>query len=384
MQKKLIALAVAGLVSGGAFAQSNVTVYGVVDVGVESGKYSDEGSVFRVQSGQSAGSRIGFKGEEALGNGLSAIFQLESGFQADTGDQTHGSAKNDGTNNNTYGSLFGRQAFAGLKSNTLGQVTIGRQYSVGYSVLSQADAFALGQGGGLQNTLANAAVPGYATRMDNAIVYVSPSFAGFNAAAAYSSGYDNSLAKGAEAVDASSATKKVGRAWALQGTYANGPLFVSAAYTQVNVDASTLDVTPALTASNDDKAKNWAVGATYDFGVAKAFAAFTQGKLEGQAEQKTRGYSAGVRVPFGAHTVIGQYAKLQDRTTDNSDFSTIALGYEYSLSKRTTAYASYAKGKNDSGAEYGLVGAATGVANTDSVVAGFDPHVVQVGVRHAF
>jgi len=368
MQKKLIALAVAGLVSGGAFAQSNVTVYGVVDVGVESGKYNDTGSVFRVQSGQAMGSRIGFKGEEALGNGLSAIFQLESGFQADTGNQTHGSGT--GTD---YGSLFGRQAFAGLKSSQLGQVTIGRQYSTAYSVLSQADAFAFGQGAGLQNTLGNTAVPGYATRLDNSIVYASPVFAGFSGVAAYSSSVNGNT--GAEALQGNGTTDNAGRAYSVQGTYANGPLFASVAYTDV------------IGAANDIKSKNWAAGATYDFGVAKLFAAYTQGKTEADLaanQDKKRAYSVGVKVPFGAHAVIAQYAKLQDRDTDNADFSNYGIGYEYTLSKRTAFYANYAKGSNESAATRGLVGAANGTTSTGTVTAGFDPHVIQAGIRHSF
>ena len=131
MQKKLIALAIAGLASGAAFAQNNVTIYGVADVGVEVGNYGD-GAKFRVQSGQSAGSRLGFKGEEALGNGLSAIWTAEMGIAFDNGQLTShttntassattGSSSvngaNGGTNvQNTSSSIFQRQVFAGLKS----------------------------------------------------------------------------------------------------------------------------------------------------------------------------------------------------------------------------------------------------------------------------
>ena len=84
MQKKVIALAIAGLVSGAAFAQSNVTIYGVADVGMQNYN-TGYGSKTTVVSGQNAGSRLGFKGEEALGNGLKAIFVLEAGLQIDTG-----------------------------------------------------------------------------------------------------------------------------------------------------------------------------------------------------------------------------------------------------------------------------------------------------------
>ncbi|MEI7432128.1 MAG: porin, partial [Betaproteobacteria bacterium] len=124
MQKKIIALAVAGLVSGVAFAQSNVTVYGIADVGVEVAN-AGNGTQFRVQSGQSAGSRIGFKGEEALGNGLKAEFVLEAGVNLDTGAisghstniaQNAGGAniatnQNSGQSQNAGSTVFSRQAY---------------------------------------------------------------------------------------------------------------------------------------------------------------------------------------------------------------------------------------------------------------------------------
>jgi predicted porin len=83
MQKKLIALAVASLASGAAFAQTNVTMYGIADAGYV---YSQGDASLRscgtnkfsgIQSGLLSGSRLGFKGEEALGNGLKAVFTLE-------------------------------------------------------------------------------------------------------------------------------------------------------------------------------------------------------------------------------------------------------------------------------------------------------------------
>jgi predicted porin len=100
MQKKLIALAVASLASGAAFAQTNVTIYGIVDAGyvyswgdpgrVAGTRFDNAGANIRgtntfsgVQSGLLAGSRIGFKGEEALGNGLKAIFTLEYALDID-------------------------------------------------------------------------------------------------------------------------------------------------------------------------------------------------------------------------------------------------------------------------------------------------------------
>ena len=94
MQKKIIALAIAGLASTAAFAQSNVTIYGSVDYGyayrndarkVAGAPKGTADSSSRVDSGQQAGNRLGFKGVEDLGNGLKAVFLMEQGFNLDTG-----------------------------------------------------------------------------------------------------------------------------------------------------------------------------------------------------------------------------------------------------------------------------------------------------------
>ena len=126
MQKKIIALAVAGLVSGVAFAQTNVTVYGVVDQGYA---YSSSNAAVNgtnkfsgIKDGGLSGSRFGFKGEEALGNGLKAIFTLEYG--------------KDGDNNSDVSNFFTRQSFVGLSSN-YGTFTLGRQYNAASDVYSQ-------------------------------------------------------------------------------------------------------------------------------------------------------------------------------------------------------------------------------------------------------
>ena len=78
MQKKLIALAVAGLVSVPAFAQSNVTIYGRMDAGLFNQDDDAGHAVTRVDSSGWTTSRLGFKGAESLGNGLQALFQVET------------------------------------------------------------------------------------------------------------------------------------------------------------------------------------------------------------------------------------------------------------------------------------------------------------------
>lgn len=365
MQKKVIALAVAGLVSGAAFAQNNVTIYGLIDAGMEFGKYnSTGGSVTRVQSGQTAGSRIGFKGEEALGNGLKAVWTLEQGIQVDTGMQTHsGGATN-------VGPAFGRQAFAGLSSATLGTATVGRQYTPAFGVQITADAFANGYGAGLNNSI-SAATPGYTSRIDNSVAYTSPNFSGFQAVLAHSTGTGD---VGDEAATRTQGTDdKAGRVWAGSATYTNGPLWIGASYQDITGAANNIDN------------KYYLLGGTYDFKVAKLFAAYNQGKqtTAGALSDKKRGYSVGVRVPFGAHTVIAQYSHRKDKDTVNSDMSLWGVGYEYAMSKRTNLYAGYSKLNNES-AGTNTMGPAGGGTIGQTVNAGYDPRVLQVGFKHSF
>ena len=277
MQKKLIALAVAGLVSGGAFAQSNVTIYGIVDVGMETGN-GGFGSQTRIQTGQSAGSRLGFKGEEALGGGTSVIFQLETGFALDNGQFSNNSANvqvagaagtfpissgygtgnfnaggvgvNTGAPNSnqqtTGAALFQRIAIAGLKGGW-GTLTVGRQYTPEFTVTAAVDPFAAGLAGSNGGVLYGA--PGYAQRLDNSVMYVSPNMSGFTAGIGYSSGAENntnmdvgtgfgSAAAGACPAPAAATVlctnDKASKTWGLLATYANGPAYVGLGYHNIN------------------------------------------------------------------------------------------------------------------------------------------------------
>ncbi|WP_194722578.1 porin, partial [Noviherbaspirillum malthae] len=133
MKKSLIALAVLGTVAGASFAQTNVTVYGVADAGlarIDNGRVNTTA----LQSGQQSGSRIGFRGTEDLGGGLSAIFTLENGFNIDDGTLGQG------------GRLFGRQAFVGLQGG-FGAVKLGRQYNPIRTAVENIDPFGLGLAG---------------------------------------------------------------------------------------------------------------------------------------------------------------------------------------------------------------------------------------------
>jgi predicted porin len=158
MQKKLIALAVAGLVSAPAFAQSNVTIYGVADAGLGIGDHGSN-DFQGVISGVLSGSRIGFKGSEDLGNGMKAVFQLEQGFDIGNGAEH----REDRT--------FSRQSWVGL-SGAFGTVGLGYQYAPGYFANYDAlNAALISPQSTLTNGLGMTITPNSPARWDNSVTY---------------------------------------------------------------------------------------------------------------------------------------------------------------------------------------------------------------------
>lgn len=396
MQKKIIALAVAALASSAAFAQTNVQIYGIVDAGMSfDNAKSGAGTQSRVQSGQSAGSRIGFKGTEDLGNGLTAGFTLEQGFALDNGQATsHGTNGGDtaGQNTNTMagGTLFQRQAFLSLSSKTAGTVAFGRQYTPFFAVKAKSDVFGLGMGGTMNNLASY--VPGALDRLNNTVAYVSPNVAGFSGVVAYSSGQENNVNGGT-----TGSGEKAGKTWGALAQYENGPLWAGLAYhnahtvgaatTTSTADLGTGAVTSATTYADNLHAKSWLLGASYDFGVVKLNAAYGAGKATndttGADAAKGRMYHIGLAAPFGKHTVKVGYTAGQNRLDrDEKDAKLFGLAYEYAVSKRTSAYAGYSKLVNESRVGNSINSATTngltGVAN------GNDPTSINVGIRHSF
>jgi predicted porin len=378
MQKKIIALAVAGLVSGAAFAQTNVTVYGVADIGYNYAKSGDN-KFSGIQDGGNVGlqgSRLGFRGEEALGNGLKAIFTVEFGLELDNGQGT-------GLRNN-------RQSFVGL-AGSFGSVTFGRQYApsgAGYLGATSSNGITsvnpsnyyvgaseqevkldMLDGSTKVGTLRVAGMPGFQTmntgngsRWDNSIAYDSPNWSGFQLRAIYSFGDQVRDSAG----DASKDKSKFG----LGVKYINGPLYLTAMYQAVLKDSAAESTRNYLGTYVDAEGKGsnkaWAIGGSYDFKVVKVFANYIREKddyagmysivtpvsatsipgctsttsgcaLTRDSLKKTY-WSLGVSVPVSTAGVVkAEYARLKTdvNETRSQGFS---VGYEHSLSKRTTLY----------------------------------------------
>lgn len=344
MQKKLIALAVAGLVAAPAMAQSNVTIYGLVDVGVS--HRSDNiapgvGSKFSVDSGIQSGNRLGFRGTEDLGNGLKAGFVLESGF----------GVEEPGFRNGPANGPFNRQAFVTL-SGGFGTLAVGRVYTPQFNLLSAVDPFGFGTVGQMNNI--------YTTdvRVDNTVAYISPDFSGLTVTAAYVNNLSGPETLGNDGDI---------RVYALSPVYKNGPVLVGLNYHKIDPQtngAASLNV--------------WDLAGSYDFGVAKVAAAY--GSREVNATDDRTSWMLGVTVPVtGMSRVLASYnyTKLDVNGTSNDPKATQwALGYEHDLSKRTNLYVAYADISNKKGATASVGDASNGGAGYQR---GFN-----VGIRHKF
>lgn len=308
MQKKLIALAVAGLVAAPAMAQSNVTIYGVADAYFGFGS-DNNNDISAINSGGLAGSRIGFKGSEDLGNGLKAVFTLEQGYAIDTGAASP-----------TVGdSVFSRQAWVGLQGS-FGTVSLGRQYAPGYFV-ADYDALlssAISPQSKLSVLKGMTITPNSPARWDNSVKYTG-SFDAVNVQAIYSMGTTEAAASGVSDDDK----------YGLSAGYANGPVSVGVIYHNVGY-------------TSKDQSE-WLIGASYDFGMAKVAGSYqAASNIGGTANADSKLWNLGVIVPVGGGNVHLAYAKRDDDGTSVDPFS-YTLAYTYPFSKRTTAYAGYQK-----------------------------------------
>lgn len=347
---------VAGAACGVASAQGAVTVYGLLDTAIVREAGGRNGAATKISSGVGAGSRLGFKGSEDLGGGLSALFLLESGFQGDTGEMGQG------------GLLFGRQVYVGLQGR-FGTVTVGRQYTPQYLSVVMADPFGSGYVGDTKNMIATTG--NSFSRMDNTVKYVSPTLGGVIV---------ELVAAPGEVSGDSAAGRQLGGAI----EYTAGPLRLRFGYHDRNNDTATL--------RNTDNARNAVLGAVYDFRVVKLHGIYGRNKgLNSSvwrnnnnpfgyaqapvASTDSRDALLGLTVPFGAHALLASWIRKDDRTPRNQDARQLALGYRYTLSKRTELYAAYARIDNENGASY-TVGSA--------IEAGTGDRAASVGIRHAF
>lgn len=298
MKRSIFLAAVAALASTSALAQSSVTIYGRFNASVENQKSEGSDSIWALQN---SSSRIGFKGTEDLGGGLTAGFQLEHGFSVDTGAATHG------------GQFWARQSEVYVGSKTAGTLRLGNFTSEAY--YATADYVSMHN----HDTGTSAdALYAYVGRNTNKLGYRSPEFSGFTFDAAVSL---NETSPAGE------------RSHDLAVNYTAGPLHVGAGYERFG------------------DANQFAISALYEMG------AFTVG---GYLQRDKNGWApnAGSRTNVrlvGMYTMgVGEFHANFGRAGEygniaNSDATQFTLGYNHKLSKQTKVYAFFTKVNDDSG-----------------------------------
>jgi predicted porin len=363
------------LAAPAAFAQSSVTIYGIVDL---DGQYlSGHAKQVLVTSGGQSGSRIGFKGTEDLGSGYFADFVLEGGINVDTGGSAQG------------GQLFGRQAFGALRT-PFGTASAGRQYSSIYTqtgdfseftnaptgaTTAVIGGFAGGyepvRGGGnvaATTTATGAEVNGGPARVNNSFRYTTPSFEGVKASFLYGAGEVTGDTGGTRLFD------------------------YSVRYTNYGLDA--------LVSYVSDKAGNGTsvLNSRANVGIITATAAYNIAnfRIEGgylsvndkrPANQDGKGFWVGGDYRFGQHLVRAQWVE-NDPSKNNTNLgktNAYGLGYQFDFSKRTNLYTSLTRFQNDkssSGTFVGRVGAAVPAGLTTATDRTVNEFVL--GVRHSF
>jgi len=341
MKKSLLALAVLTAVTGAASAQSSVTIYGKVDLGLVLDSGSAAGKSIRIDSGVTGGSRLGFKGVEDLGGGMKAAFQLETGFCADSA----AGGPNFCTGSNSF---MGRQAHGDL-TGSFGALSAGRQYSLGFNNLSTIDPFGTGFAGQVNNIVDPSGI-----RLNNSATYSTPSIGGVTASAEIAFGEETGNWE---------ANRETGAGL----TYASGPAYVG--FTFYDVGNAN---------GNGAARKNYLLGGTYDFGVVKIHALAqksTGSGTTGLVPLDVLDLMGGMTVPIAGGSLMASYIHHNDRTLADKDANQIGIGYIYPLSKRTSVYTAFARIKNDNGAAF-VVGNATDTGTGDKAF--------NLGVVHNF
>ncbi|WP_235844880.1 porin [Cupriavidus agavae] len=384
MKMKLFAAAVAALAAGGAYAQSSVTLYGVVDAGIEYQNHQPNAAgqtgshdVTRLSSGNMSGSRWGLRGVEDLGGGLKGVFVLESGFNVDAGTQ--------GQNR-----LFGRQAFVGVQSN-YGTLTLGRHQTPLYDFGLAFDPMAIATNYSITSQDA-----GFASRADNSLKYIGK-FGGLTGTLLYSQGTNTGGTANTVGGVGYQGTAgevpgnyKLGRAYSASLIYAAGPFSVGAVYDETNLGINTA-------AQSDAKIRRASVAGTYAFGPAKVFAGYRWAKgvdgavlpgavAIGQANNATGSnlYWLGAGYQLTPAFSLTGAAYYQDFRNSGADPWSFVASADYAFSKRTDAYLNVAYTKNKDGSTLGLSGTGAGGSGFGSTLGSYNQFGAVVGVRHKF
>lgn len=381
MHKKILVLAVAAAIAApAAFADTaNVTVYGQAAVSYESmSNGTTAAGVAGTTTSQVSSNvtKLGFKGAEDLGDGLSAIWQIEQQLDID----------NSATNANgaaAKSSFATRNTYAGLKGESWGTVLLGR-YDTPYKIATRGlDVFAdtaadnrtlmggstsAGKGGGTMDA-----------RPTDVVNYTSPAMGGFTVAAAY--------VAGAETASLSTETK--GSAWSLAGMYNAGPINASLAYQAFDYGSAG---TGQYAGTANNKFTATKLGGGYKMDALQLNAVYERTSYTNASGVvdtigRTDWYLAG-KYSFGSDAIKLAYAKASNSNNLGAGVANgakqISVGYDHNLSKRTYVYALYSKVSNDTNGQYTISNAGTTAGGMTALGGGASPSIWSLGMKHSF
>lgn len=334
MKKNLIALAIASAFVA-PIAMADTTVYGQANASVASVN-NGTNSVMKVSSDSS---RLGFKGSEDLGGGTSVVYQMESAINLD----------NDGTAG-TSTTLATRNSYVGLSDAGMGTVLAGR-HDTPYKIATRSlDVFAdtIADNRNLMGVKGNGGVANFDARQGNIVAYISPVMSSVTVAAAYVTINETK-------------TPGTDTAVSLAAMYAEGPLSASLAYESHTLDSVAL------------KESAVKLGGSYTIDALTLNAVYETTRDAG----KHKGAYAAAKYNLGGGDAVkAAYAKALNGTQ-------VTVGYDHSMSKRTTVYALYTTLANKDGANNGLAGG-NSTGGFATVGADQDPNAFSLGLKHSF
>ena len=313
MKRRLVSAIVPAMFAAPAFAQSSVTLYGLIDMGI--GYTNDVGgkSNYQMASGFAQGSRWGLKGTEDLGGGYSALFQIESGFNGASGTLAQG------------GRAFGRQAYVGLGSTRFGTVTLGRQYDSLVDYLAPTTANGSWGVYPFSHPLDNDNT-GNSFRVNNTVKYASPDFSGFSFGGTYSFSNDTGFANN--------------RQWSVGAQYENGGLLVAAAFLNADNPGATPGgaIAGAGTVGADAnfvsaRLRIFGAGINYTAGPATVGFAYTNSNISRPSEN--------VGYLFGAETIQPVSGPLAGGTVTSLKYQNFEVNGKYQVTPSLFVGAQY-------------------------------------------
>lgn len=391
MNKKLMALAVTGALFAPAAAMaqaSNVVVYGIMDVDLQvvSATGSTAGnSIPSREKVDSNSSRLGFRGEEPLGNGMSAWFQIESGINGDgsgSNGATLGSAlgsRNTGVGlKGSWGTMLYGLWDTPLKVSTVGLDPFGDVGIAAYCSVLCGPSFNLPLGNAGLNTSSNiSSSQPFDTRAANSVQYWSPNWSGFSGRLQYSANEGKS--------NSNVPVQLNPYEWSASVSYAGGPWYLSYAYQRYS-DSGAM-------AAGHETDHDGRAAVSYVWNALTATAIYDSQDYSNGTTGATYHRNAWMGLftyVIGPNTLRAFYIHANNATGSsafagpNTGANSFALGWGYALSKRTEVYTLYTAIDNHSAAAYDFGSNPIGVKSGGAAFVGASPKGGLLGIKHVF